>query len=95
MPEGVTLSIRLDADSVRLEACPTCMTIRLDTLFVLENVDPVSLVSLEVTYTSDGVRRTLQLDRYSGSGGIGNVMNGRLALSGALTGSIEYVLERQ
>lgn len=95
MPAGVSLTIRPDADSVRIESCSGCVTVRLDTLFLQVNVPPVSLVSLEMAHTADGIQRSLRLDRYSAGGGIGNVVNANLSLSGALTGDVEYVLERR
>ncbi|MGB1778222.1 MAG: hypothetical protein ACPHQP_01580 [Longimicrobiales bacterium] len=95
MPEEVLLVIQPDADSVRLETCAGCVTVRLDTLFVQTNVPPTSLVSLDLGYADGSVVRSLRLDRYSASGGIGNVINANLTLSGDVVGAIEYVLERR
>ena len=95
MPQDVYLVIQLDADSVRLEACPQCVTVQLDTVFTQINVPTLSLVSLDMGYTAGGVQRSLRLDRYSAGGAIGNVVNARLALSGGVTGTVEYVLQRR
>ena len=95
MPEDIFLVIQPDADSVRLETCAGCITVRLDTLFIQANVPPTSLVSLDLAYADGGVLRSLRLDRYSASGGIGNVINANLSLSGDITGAIEYLLERR
>ena len=95
MAEGVVLIIRPDADSVRVDSCSYCVTVQLDTLFTLANVPPGSTVSLDLQYSHDGVQRSLRLDRYSGRGGIGNVVAANLALSGDVVGTVEYVLERR
>ena len=95
MAEGVVLIIRPDADSVRVDSCSSCVTVQLDTLFTLANVPPGSTVSLDLQYFRDGVQRSLRLDRYSGRGGIGNVVAANLALSGDVAGTVEYVLERR
>jgi hypothetical protein len=95
MPEGVMLLIWPDADSVRVDTCARCFTVRLDTLFTLANVSPGSTVSLDLQYSDNGVQRSLRLDRYSGRGGIGNVVAATLALSGDVSGAVEYVLERR
>lgn len=95
MAQDVYLLIQIDADSVRLEACPQCVTVQLDTMFTQANVPTASLVSLDMGYTAGGVQRSLRLDRYSAGGAIGNVVNARLALSGRMTGTVEYVLQRR
>jgi len=95
MPEDVVLVIQPDADSVRLDTCIDCVTVRLDTIFAQANVPTRSLVSLDLGYAEGGVVRSLRLDRYSANGGIGNVINANLTLSGAVTGTIEYLLERR
>lgn len=95
MPGNVVLSIQPDADSVRIDTCENCFSVRLDTLFTKVNVPPGSLVSLQLEYSAMGVLRSLRLDRYSAGGNIGNVVNANLTLSGDVTGSIEYVLERR
>lgn len=92
------LTVRLDPASVRDERCPRCVTVELDTLFALSNVDPVSQVSLTLSYRAGTLRRSLRMDRYSGGGGIGNVVAARQVLdsvTGADIGEIEYVLERR
>lgn len=90
------LTVRLDADSARDARCARCVTVTLDTLFALVNVNPDSEVGILMQYRAGGARRTLQLDRYSGGGGIGNVLTARLVIDteGDRT-NLEYLLERR
>lgn len=94
----VTLTIALDADSVRVDGCRGCVTIALDTLFWLPNVflpDPQSVV---VRYTEDGIRHVLGLDLFSGAGGTANVVQAGLSIErtdgSEAIANMSYVLER-
>jgi hypothetical protein len=90
------LTVRLDADSVSDPRCVRCLTVTLDTFFVLANVNPDSEVDLLMQYRAGGARRTLRLDRYSGGGGIGNVLTARLVIDTEGDGTnLEYLLERR
>lgn len=71
---GLRLTIALDADSVRRDDCPACVTVRFppwfqETGLVLELPDQAELV-----YTKGGVTRRLVLSRFSASGGTSNTM---------------------
>jgi len=92
------LTVRLDPAAVRDENCPRCVTVELDTLFVLNNVAPLGQSSLTLSYGDGTLRRSLRLDRYSGGGGVGNVVAARFVLDsimGGEVGEIEYVLHRR
>jgi hypothetical protein len=70
--------------------------VTLDTLFDLSNVNPDSEVGMLMQYRAGGMRRTLQLDRYSGGGGIGNVLTARLVIDTEGEGTnLEYLLQRR
>lgn len=91
------LVIALDADSVRSERCPGCVTVTLDSLFTIVNLSPRDPIRLVLTVSYDGYRRTLHLDRFSGGGRTANILTGRLVLE-ALNGTgdagdITYLLE--
>lgn len=91
------LVIAPDADSVRTDRCPGCVTVALDTLFAAVNVSPGDPIRLSLTVARGGYRRTLLLDRFSGGGRTANVLQARLfleALDGSgRTGDIAYLLE--
>lgn len=91
------LVIAADADSIRSDRCPGCVTVTLDTVFAAVNVSPGDPIRFSLTITRGGYRRTLTLDRFSGGGRTANVLQGRLLLE-ALdgrggTGDIAYLLE--
>jgi hypothetical protein len=81
---------------VRDARCARCVTVTLDTLFALSNVNPDSEVGILMQYRVGGARRTLWLDRYSGGGGVGNVLAARLVIDTEGEGTdVEYLLERR
>ena len=97
--EGATLRIEPDADSVRSEGCLGCVTIVLDSVVALANVTVEDPVRLSLRYTRGGYRSSLTLDKFSGSGGTANVIQGRF-LSERLDGAgaptdLTYVLDRR
>lgn len=93
------LTIALDAGSDRIPSCPQCVTITLDSLFSAINVsldDPQSVV---VQHVTEGLRRSLSMDRFSGGGGTANVLQVRLTVD-SLPGpssiaDMTYLLERR
>ena len=95
MTQDVYLVIQRDADSVRFEECLQCVTAQRDTVFTQINAHTLSLISLDTGCTAGGVQRSVRLDRYGAGGAIGNVVNSRLALSGGVTGTVKYVLQRR
>lgn len=97
--EDARLSIQFDSDSVQLDRCPLCVTIELDTLFGLTNVDIDDPVRLSIVYVRGGQRRELLLERFSSGTTTGNVLSARLlmepAQGGANTVDLSYLLERR
>lgn len=93
------LTVSPDADSVRIDSCPECVTVTLDTLFALANVLLLDPVEISVTYADETFERTLRLDRFSGGGGTANVAHGPLTLEAAVQhasgGEILYHLVRR
>jgi hypothetical protein len=93
------LTIAFDADSLGRTDCFFCVTVTLDTVFVRTNVTVGDPVRLDLRYTTDGVERTLVLDRFSGAGGTANVLQGRAIIrpvdtSGPPTLDLRYLLQR-
>ncbi len=95
--DDVTLTVSRDADSVRLNGCRTCVTVVLDTVFALSNVEPSDPQRVTLHYVRDGTRRTLELEKFSGGGGTANVVLARLAVRPAegigLATDVAYTLE--
>ena len=93
------LEIRIDPDSVRTPQCPRCLTLTMDTLFVMSNVPPTPGVSLTALYLRGPTVRSLRLDRFSGGGGTDNVLLVRLQIDpvhDTVQGSdMGYLLERR
>jgi hypothetical protein len=93
----VTLRIREDADSVAVEGCDPCLTLHLDTLFWAMNIRAPSDVELSAVHESgDGEVRTLQLLRYSGGGGVANVVDASLRVERGSATALEarFLLSR-
>ena len=93
------LTVAFDADSVRRHDCPYCVTVTLDTVFARTNVTVWDPVRLDLRYESEGVERTLVLDRFSGGGGTASVLQGRVVIrvvggGGSPTLDIRYLLQR-
>lgn len=91
------LTILPDADSVRNEQCVGCVTVHLDTVFALANVNPESPVSLAIGYEAAGLSRTLSIDRYNGgSGQTGDVLLARLQVGEAgSVADVAYQFQRR
>ncbi len=93
------LTIRFDAEDVRLARCPYCVTLVLDSLFFLTNVGANDAVVLNAEYRRDGLRRILLLERFSDGIATGTVLRGRLFVrpveGGADVADISYLLERR
>ena len=95
VPRAV-LTIARDADSVRVSECPRCLTVVLDTLFMVANVPASDPQRIVVVYEVEGVRRRLTLEKYSGAGSVSNVVLASLsvrAVGGGSLANITYVLE--
>lgn len=75
-PRPTELSVRLDvpADST----CLGCVTIRLDPWFARSGLRIDASTTAAFAYEENGVERSLQLDRFSGGDGVGNVLRGTL-----------------
>jgi hypothetical protein len=92
------LRIALDADSVRLPSCPTCVTVVLDSVFALANVAMTHPTEVEGAYDDRPVRYTLALLRFSSNGGLGNAVSARATMGNAGVPTpffdVTYLLER-
>lgn len=77
--DDMSLVIRFDAAG-DAGGCENCLTLALgDTLFQAMQVRPTSAVELDVVREGDDLR-TLELYRYSGGGGTGNVVEAGLVV---------------
>ena len=76
----IALRIREEPDSLAEDGCDPCLELSLDTLFRAMHVRAPSDVELSVVVEGDGERQTLQLLRYSGGGGVGNVVDASLRI---------------
>lgn len=92
------MSVHFDADSVRLERCPLCVTIVVDSLFSLTHVVIEDPVHLSVAYHRGGRSYALVADRYSTDLNTGSVLLvrllGELPGGGAPT-DIAYLFNRR
>jgi hypothetical protein len=86
----VTLRIGEDADSVAVEGCEPCLTLHLDTLFGAMNIRASSDVELTAVHEAEaGEVRTLRLLRYSGGGGVANVVDASLRVERGASTTLE------
>jgi hypothetical protein len=96
--KDATLRIAFDADSVSLATCPACVTLTLDSVFVMENVQVTDPVALDLAYDRAPVRYTLELLRFSANGGLGNAVSARVTIGNAGVPTpffdVTYLLER-
>ena len=95
-----SMSISFDADGVATERCPQCVTIVVDTLFVLANVGLDDPVRLDVQYVRGATRHRLILGRFSNGStdGTGSVLQGSLLREpvggGPSKANISFLFER-
>lgn len=94
--DEVALRVRQEVDSVAEEGCRPCLVLTLDTLFEAMHVRAPSDVELTVVVEGEGRRQTLQLLRYSGGGGVANVVDASLRIveGSATTLEARFLLTR-
>jgi len=96
--DEASLQIAFDAESVRLPACPACVTVSLDSIFALVNVRVDDPVEMALTYEQGPVRYTLELRRFSTGGGPGTAVSARATIGNAGVPTpffdVTYLLER-
>jgi len=92
------LRIAFDVDAVALPSCPACVTVSLDSVFVLVNIRVPDPVEMALTYDRGVVRHTLALTRFSAAGGLGNAISARATIGTAGVATpffdVTYALER-
>lgn len=94
--DEVALRIRQEPDSVAGDACDPCLLLSLDTLFEAMHVEAPSDVELTVVLEGDDDRQTLRLLRYSGGGGVANIVDATLLVEqgSATTLEARFLLSR-
>ena len=77
MKHGVselTLRITFDADSLKLDDCPNCVTVTLDPWFSHGNLPLKYGTEAFFLYREDGVTHTMAVNRFSGGGQTANAL---------------------
>lgn len=94
--DEVALRIRQERDSVAGDGCDPCLVLSLDTLFQARYVQAPSDVELTVVVEGEAERQTLQLLRYSGGGGVANIVDATLRVEqgSATTLEARFLLSR-
>lgn len=75
---NLVLRIALDADSLASGSCPSCLTVILDPWFARGNLQIVTGSEAALSYSEDGVVRSLNINRFSTSGQTANVLTVKL-----------------
>ena len=74
----LTLRIAFDADSIRGLQCPHCVTVALEPWFSRGNLEITAPAETFLSYSVDGVTRSLTMNRFSGAGGTSNTVLAQL-----------------
>ncbi len=88
----VLLRVTFDADSIRREDCPACLTFTVDPWFSLGNVRVELATEVFLSYQVGDVRRTLSITRFSGGERTANVLLAALRHEEVVEGEVRTLL---